>query len=235
MTSKFLAPDYPFISQSGVWEENRNLSSLSSSVHKEKSKVPALFLDRDGVIVKEVNYLQNPKDVELIQGAAKIIAKANKEKIPVIMVTNQAGIAYGMFGWKEFDAVQRRLHQDLEEHNAHIDAVFACPFHQKGDTIWGGHPDHEARKPQPGMLHRATRMLGVDLEKSWIVGDRASDIEAGLNAGLAGGLHVLTGHGNREGETSLAKELETKHFKVRTGSSIAESSQLPIFIARGGS
>ncbi|MFD2206450.1 D-glycero-alpha-D-manno-heptose-1,7-bisphosphate 7-phosphatase [Kiloniella antarctica] len=231
MTSIFLSTDYPYVSQTGVWEENRNQSSPFPSTPKGANKLPALFLDRDGVIVKEVNYLQNPKDVHLIQAAADIIAKANKKKVPVIMVTNQAGIAYGMFGWKEFDSVQRQLHDDLEKEGAHIDAVFACPFHQKGDTIWGDHPDHEARKPQPGMLFRATQMLDIDLERSWIVGDRASDIEAGLNAGLAGGLHVLTGHGNRSGEVSLAREHETEHYKVRTGSSIADSSELPIFFA----
>ncbi|MEH6630700.1 MAG: HAD family hydrolase [Halopseudomonas aestusnigri] len=224
MISKFSTSEYPFVSQTGVWEENRTLSA-----QKKLNKSPALFLDRDGVIVKEVNYLQNPKDVELIQGAAEIIAKANMKKIPVIMVTNQAGIAYGYFGWGEFDAVQHQVHDDLENFGAFIDAVFACPFHQKGDTIWGGHPDHEARKPQPGMLLRAEKMLNIDIANSWIVGDRDSDIEAGRNAGLAGGLHVLTGHGSREGEAGLANTLETPQFKVKSGASIKDAIQLPIF------
>ncbi len=226
MISKFSISEYPFVSQTGVWEENRTLPA-----QKDLDKSPALFLDRDGVIVKEVNYLQNPKDVELIQGAAEIIAKANKNKIPVIMVTNQAGIAYGYFGWEEFDAVQHQVHNDLEKLGACIDAVFACPFHQKGDTLWGGHPDHEARKPLPGMLLRAEKMLNIDFANSWIVGDRASDIEAGLHAGLAGGLHVLTGHGSREGETDLANALETPQFKVRSGANIIDAMQLPIFNA----
>ncbi|WP_419905802.1 D-glycero-alpha-D-manno-heptose-1,7-bisphosphate 7-phosphatase [Kiloniella sp.] len=224
MNLEFLTPEHPFVSQTGVWEENRCLST-----YEDQGKLPALFLDRDGVIVKEVNYLQHPNDVELIPGAAEVIATANEKKIPVIMVTNQAGIAYGYFGWKEFDAVQHQIHKDLEKLNARIDAVFACPFHQKGDTIWGGHPDHEARKPQPGMLLRASAMFDIDYKKSWIVGDRASDIEAGRNASIAGGLHVLTGHGSRDGEADLAKKLETSQFNVHTGDCISEVMTLPFF------
>ena len=220
MASVFTNSKYPYVSSAGVWQELRT---------GNLQKNPALFLDRDGVVVKEVNYLQDPDDVELIEGAAEVIARANQANIPVILVTNQAGIAYGYFGWSEFEAVQTKLHNDLNQRGAHIDAVFACPFHQNGDTIWGGYPEHEARKPNPGMLLRATKMLEIDLTKSWIVGDRDTDLEAGKKAGIAGGLHVLTGHGKREGERERANELAAPNFLVENAGSIQEAPKLPLF------
>ncbi|OUS12242.1 hypothetical protein A9Q97_06320 [Rhodospirillales bacterium 47_12_T64] len=226
MISKFTNPKFPFVSQTGIWEELR-----TDRFNTPQGKSPALFLDRDGVIVKEVNYLQDPDDVELIEGAAETILKANETNIPVIMVTNQAGIAYGYFGWAEFDAVQNQLHKELEERDARIDVILACPFHQKGDTLWGGYPDHEARKPHPGMLLRAVKMIDIDLAQSWIIGDRASDLEAGQNAGIAGGQHVLTGHGSRKGERDLANALITPSFSVREAVSIQDARTLPIFEA----
>ena len=95
-------------------------------------KRPALFLDRDGAVVIEAHYLHKVEDVELIPGAAATIAAANKNGIPVIFVTNQAGIGYGYFGWPDFFAVQERILSDLAAEGAFVDAVYACPFHEKG-------------------------------------------------------------------------------------------------------
>ncbi|WP_020592478.1 D-glycero-alpha-D-manno-heptose-1,7-bisphosphate 7-phosphatase [Kiloniella laminariae] len=220
MPQNFTTPDFPFVSSSGIWEELRAPNSSEPR--------PALFLDRDGVIVEEVNYLHKAEDLVLVAGAAEVIAKANRLKIPVVIVTNQAGIAYGYFGWQEFEVVQNKLHRELEALGATVDAVYACPFHQKGETIWSHADDHEARKPNPGMLTRAQEQLNLDLQRSWIVGDRDSDILAGKKAGLAGGLHVLTGHGKRPGERGAALQAGTQAYQIKTGNDLRAALELPL-------
>jgi len=186
-------------------------------------KVPALFLDRDGAVVVESHYLHRVEDVALIAGASATIAKANRCGIAVVFVTNQAGVGYGYFGWDAFLAVQERILGDLADDGAHVDAVFACPFHARGKPPYD-HPDHPARKPNPGMLTMAAKALNLDLPRSWIVGDRAGDLEAGRNAGIAGGVHVLTGHGSRDGERDRAMALGNDRFRAVPAPSIAEAA-----------
>jgi len=189
------------------------------------NKRPALFLDRDGAVVVEAHYLHKVEDVELIPGAAATIAAANAKEIPVILVTNQAGVGYGYFGWPEFVAVQDRIMSDLAANGAFIDGVYACPFHEKGKPPYD-QGDHPARKPNPEMLLTAARQMNIDLSRSWIVGDRAGDIGAGKNAHIAGGVHVLTGHGAREGENEEARALADQTYRVHTADSIAEIPDL---------
>jgi D-glycero-D-manno-heptose 1,7-bisphosphate phosphatase len=171
----------------------------------------ALFLDRDGVIVDEVNYLHKPEDVRVLGGAAELIASANALGIPVVVVTNQAGIGRGYYGWPEFTAVQQAIDAALAP--AAVDAVFACPFHADGKPPYDV-PDHPDRKPNPGMLLRAERLLGIDLAASWFVGDTAADVEAAARAGLAGAVHVLTGHGADQREAVLAAA-QPEGFELR--------------------
>ncbi|MHA1598575.1 MAG: D-glycero-alpha-D-manno-heptose-1,7-bisphosphate 7-phosphatase [Alphaproteobacteria bacterium] len=184
-------------------------------------KRPALFLDRDGAVVVEAHYLHEVDKVQLIDGAADTIVTANGLNIPVVFVTNQAGVGYGYFGWDAFLDVQRRILSDLAASGAFIDGVYACPFHEKGQPPYD-HADHPARKPNPGMLLSAARALNIDLEKSWIVGDRSGDIEAGLNAGIRGGVHVLTGHGARDGERDQALAFNSDRFQALSADSIAD-------------
>ncbi len=154
----------------------------------------ALFLDRDGVIVEDRGYVCRGEEIALIPGSAGVIAAANRAGIPVVVVTNQAGIARGYYGWKEFGEVEEAIARELAAAGASLDAVLACPYHPEGIAGWA-HPLHPGRKPQPGMLLAAQRLLGVDLRRSWIAGDKLDDLQAGYQAGLRGGLHVLTGHG----------------------------------------
>ncbi len=190
---------------------------------------PALFLDRDGVVVEETDYLSRPEDVRLIPGAAELIAAANRCRVPVILVTNQSGIGRGYYGWDAFAAVQRTILERLEMSRAFVDAVYACPHHADGIAPYR-HPDHPARKPNPGMLLRAETALGLDLASSWLVGDRAGDLDAGRRARLAGGVHVLTGHGSDKGERAAALALSSPGFKVGCASTVAEAMGLiPLF------
>ena len=174
---------------------------------------PALFLDRDGVVVEEVGYLSRPQDVVLETGAAETIAAFNRAGTPVVLVTNQSGVARGYFDWPAFEAVQAAVAERLAQTGAHLDAVFACGYHESGVGPLAV-ADHPWRKPSPGMFLAAASRMGLHLPRSLIVGDRAQDLAAGRAAGLTQGLHVATGHGY-EGEQAAARALNGPDFEVR--------------------
>jgi D-glycero-D-manno-heptose 1,7-bisphosphate phosphatase len=186
----------------------------------------ALFLDRDGVVVEETGYLRRVDDIILIPGATEVISAANKRGIPVIMVTNQSGIGRGYYGWSEFKSVQDALVATLADHGAKIDAVYACAHHPEAGGFLA-HPDHPARKPNPGMLLQAACDLALDLKSSWLVGDKAHDVEAAKRAGITGALQVATGYG--AAERQRAAKLTGPNFDLRFGQSIADAMTLPIF------
>ena len=191
---------------------------------------PALFLDRDGVVVEDVGYLSRAEEVALIPGAAKTIAMANARGIAVVIVTNQAGIGRGYYGWRDFEAVQEAMLAALAAAGARIDAVFACAHHPAGAAPYA-HPDHPARKPNPGMLRRAAEALGLELGRSWLIGDKAIDIEAARAAGLAGAVHVLTGHGAAQRDEVTA--MTGGALAVRLCRSIADAPRLiPLLAGR---
>lgn len=185
----------------------------------------ALFLDRDGVLVEEAHYLSKVEDVQLTPDAAKVVKRANDLGVPVILVTNQAGIGYGYFGWDAFVSVQERILGDLAQGGARVDGVFACPFHAKAQGVYV-HENHPARKPNPGMMLLARDQMGVDLDRSWIVGDRALDLQAGKNAGCQGGVHVLTGHGSKDGERDAALAVAGASFTVETAPNLGKALSL---------
>jgi D-glycero-D-manno-heptose 1,7-bisphosphate phosphatase len=179
-TSRFLVDGV------GCWAQHFGAGDFSGR--------PVLFLDRDGVVVEEVHFLRRVEDVRLADGMGPAIAAANVAGVPVVIVTNQSGVARGILGWDEFAAVQVEIVRQLAAAGASLAAVYACGYHSGGI----GALDEEAhpwRKPAPGMLLAARDRLGTDLGRSMIVGDRISDLEAGLNAGLRGGSLVLTGYG----------------------------------------
>ncbi len=217
MTSR---DDYP-LADDGTWCE----VLVKPAAHR-----PALFLDRDGVVVEEVEYLSRVADVTLVPGAAAVVAAANARNIPVVLVTNQAGIGRSYFGWREFAAVQQAIVAALAAGGARLDAVYACPHHPHGKGRFA-HPDHPARKPNPGMVLRAAADIGLALGGSWLVGDKVIDVEAARRAGLAGALHVMTGHG--PAERAGAAVLAAPGFDVRLGRSIADALILPIFATCG--
>jgi D-glycero-D-manno-heptose 1,7-bisphosphate phosphatase len=191
---------------------------------------PALFLDRDGAVVEDTEYLCRIEDIVMIPGAAALIAAANRRGVAVVLVTNQAGVGRGYYGWAEFKAVQQAVIAALATEGARLDAVYACAHHPEGRGAFA-HPDHPARKPNPGMLLQATADLALDLKSSWLVGDKAIDIEAAKRAGIAGAMQVATGHG--VAERQRAAGLATPAFEVRFGRSIADAMTLPILLPRG--
>jgi D-glycero-D-manno-heptose 1,7-bisphosphate phosphatase len=161
----------------------------------------AVFIDRDGTLNEEVGYLHRPEEVVLIPGATRAIAALNARGIPVLVVTNQAGIGRGKYGWAEFQEVTEHIARLLAADQAHLDGVYAAPHHELGLGEYA-HPDHPDRKPNPGMLLRAAMEHDLDLSRSWMIGDKSVDLEAGRRAGCQVAL-VLTGYG-REVDPGLA-------------------------------
>jgi D-glycero-D-manno-heptose 1,7-bisphosphate phosphatase len=185
--------------------------------------VPGLLLDRDGVLVREVNYLHRRQDVEIAPGAAALLRWAAQMGLPVAVVTNQAGVARGIFGWDEFRAVQDEITARLADDGVGVDLTIACPFHPDHTQGWSAAHAHW-RKPGPGMLQQAANLLNLDLGRSWMVGDNESDIAAAKAAGLAGAVHVLTGHGAafRDGARALANA----NFAVLCAAGLEEALDL---------
>lgn len=192
---------------------------------------PALFLDRDGTIVEEVGHLCRPQDVRLVRGSAALVAAANRANVPVVIVSNQSGIGRRLFDWGDFAAVQHRMLELLAAEGATIDAVFACPHHAEAEPPWQ-RADHPARKPNPAMLRDAAQMLPIALHDSWIVGDRASDLSAGRNAGLCGGLLVLSATVDQPGELRGAQTLASTSFRVFVTPSLVDVLQVVPLLER---
>lgn len=171
---------------------------------------PAIFLDRDKVLLDDPGYLHSPSQVRLLEGAAELVAWANTCNLPTIMVTNQSGIGRGLYGWHDFHAVNNRMHALLSEAGAAIDVEVACAWHEDGMAPLKA-PDHHWRKPQPGMLIAAAEEIGCQLATSWMVGDRKTDMEAAYNAGLSGGVWICEDH--TPGQLWL-RELSVGSFEV---------------------
>ncbi|WP_366664370.1 HAD family hydrolase [Mesorhizobium sp.] len=160
------------------------------------ANTPALFLDRDGTINVDTGYPDDPADIVLRNDIAPAIVAANGANIPVVVVTNQSGIARGYFGWDEFALVNGRVLELLADSGACVDMVLACAYHDAGAgplTV----ASHPMRKPNPGMLIEAAKRLGLDLKRSLIVGDKPADMEAGRRAGLRRGW-LVDGRGSDE-------------------------------------
>jgi D-glycero-D-manno-heptose 1,7-bisphosphate phosphatase len=181
---------------------------------------PALFLDRDGVIVADTQYLGRAQDVRMLASAGVAIARCNERGIPVIVVSNQSGIARGLYDWSGFAAVQAAIASALAQAGARLDAVFACAHHADGKAPLNV-ADHPWRKPNPGMIVAAAERMKLDLAHSWIAGDRASDLAAGKAAGLAGG--ILIAPRAHDAERAAAMRLRSGEFVVDVAPSLADA------------
>ena len=181
---------------------------------------PALFLDRDGVIVEDTHYLGRPEDIRMLPGAAEAIAQCNRLRIPLVLVSNQSGIARGLYDWEGFCAVQAALAVALAHAGGHLDAVLACAYHADGRAPLNV-ADHPWRKPNPGMILAAGRRMKLDLPRSWIVGDRAIDLVAGQSARLSGG--ILLSASDSDPERDAVAKLAADGFAVERAMSLAEA------------
>lgn len=155
----------------------------------------AVFLDRDGTIIEDKDYLSDPDGVELIPGVAEAIVRLNQRGIRAILVTNQSGVARGYFTVGTVEAIHRRLAELLTGENAFLDSIYFCP-HLPHDILPVDRPPCDCRKPETGMVLRARSDHDIDLEKSFFIGDRLTDIELAERVGGTGIL-VRTGYGRK--------------------------------------
>jgi D-glycero-D-manno-heptose 1,7-bisphosphate phosphatase len=144
---------------------------------------PALFLDRDGVINVDTNFLYRVEECVLIPGIASLIRTANQLGYATIVVTNQSGIGRGKYSEEDFHILMEHMSAELQKQGARLDAVYFSPFHPI-HGIGEYQRDTDCRKPSPGMLLRAASEHGLDLGRSFMVGDRCTDLQAGEAAGV---------------------------------------------------
>jgi len=149
---------------------------------------PAVFLDRDGTIIREAHYLADPERVELVPGAAPALRALKDGGYRLIVVTNQSGIARGLYTEDDYRAVWKRLDQVLAKGGVRLDATYYCPHHTGRPYIC------DCRKPALGMYRRAAVEHHVDLALSWYVGDKVTDVLPSVALG-GRGILVRTGYG----------------------------------------
>jgi len=185
----------------------------------------AVFLDRDGVIVEQNGYLNRADDLRLVPGAAEAIARLNTAKIPVIVVTNQGGVAMGHLTIADLEKIHARMQRELAAHNAHLDAIYYCPHHPKAFAAETGTDplrDCSWRKPGIEMLERARDEHGIDLTCSYLVGDSTGDILAGQRAGCRTVL-VATGFGGSDRLYAVEPDLSAADLSEAIDQILAEA------------
>jgi D-glycero-D-manno-heptose 1,7-bisphosphate phosphatase len=160
----------------------------------------AIFLDRDGTLMKDVGHCSRPDDVQLLEGVDKLLPKLKAAGFQLVIVTNQSGIGRGYFTEEDFWSVQHELERQLGP--GIIDATYFCADTPQKESV--------RRKPNPGMLLEAARDLDLDLERSYMVGDKASDTQAGVRAGVRAA--ILIGADAAIGSTESGAALIAKDF-----------------------
>ena len=162
----------------------------------------AVFIDRDGTISEEIGYVNHPSRYRVFPYSAEAVRLLNEAGWLAILVTNQAGVARGYFTEDLIAAVHDVLKLELESKGAHLDAIYYCAHHPSvGELPYRF--DCDCRKPKPGLILRAAAELEIDLQQSWMIGDRYSDIELALNAQTRSAF-VLSGYGRGEWEYQRA-------------------------------
>jgi len=156
----------------------------------------AVFLDRDGTIVKQVELLHRVSEIRILPGAAEAVKKLNKLGYLAIVLTNQPVVARGIIGEKEVDKIHAVLIERLNRKGARLDAIYYCPHHPEAN-VKKYRIKCRCRKPNIGMILKAAKKYGINLKKSFMVGDSTRDILAGNRAGLKVIL-VKTGHGGKD-------------------------------------
>lgn len=158
----------------------------------------AVFIDRDGTISEEVGYINHPSRFTVFPYSAPAVKLLNDQGWLAILVTNQAGVARGYFSEAMIQTVHEKLRRDLGSSGARLDGIYYCAHHPSvGEEPY--RQDCDCRKPKPGLVHRAADELDIQLDESWMIGDRYSDIEMARNAGVQSAF-VLSGYGRGEWE-----------------------------------
>ncbi len=171
----------------------------------------AVFVDRDGTVTKEGEWIVHPGALELVPDAAEAIVKLHGAGFLVVMFTNQSGVARGLITEEGLTSIHAHMQSLLERGGAYVDAIYVCPHHPT-EGIGRYKADCWCRKPKPGLILRARDEMGIDLSRSWCIGDMERDIESGKRAGVRGIL-VATGKGVGE-EAQMRAEGRTPEVFV---------------------
>ena len=182
--------------------EKKIIFNFPDKRNKENSS-GAIFFDRDGVINEDCHYIKDPNQVKLCLGAKVLIRKIFQKNIPIVIITNQSGISKKYLNWEEYNLVTKRIIYDLGEPNP-LSAIYANSYK---DTNNG----NNWRKPNPNMIIQASKDLKIDLNKSILIGDRLTDLEAGYRSGIKTLIHVMTGHGSVERD-EVINNFKNEHF-----------------------
>lgn len=164
----------------------------------------AVFLDRDGTLIEERDYLADPDDLRLYPGVGPALLRLREAGYLLVCVTNQSGVARGYFDEVAVARVHERLHADLARDGVALDLVLYAPYHPDHAALPGWDPTW--RKPGDGMYRAALARLDVDPARSWCVGDAVRDLRGGASAGVENHLLVRTGHGERSLEETPPSE-----------------------------
>lgn len=164
---------------------------LPETLNIARSELPirrrsVLFLDRDGVLNIEKNYLYRPEDFEWVEGAVDVIRRRNDRGDAVVVVTNQAGVARGMYGEDDVRDLHSYIQEDLYARGAFVDAFYYCPYHEAATVDQYRVKNHPNRKPNPGMLLTAARDLNLDMSRAIMIGDMETDVAAAEAASIKG-------------------------------------------------
>ena len=180
-------------------------------------KATAIFLDRDGTLIPDRNYISDPDEVELLAGSAEAVRRFCDAGYLVVLASNQSGIARGLFDEEALDDVHARLQDLLADEGVALDGAYYCPYLDGPEaTVEAYRRDSELRKPKPGMLLQAARELNIDLKRSWMIGDSPTDALAGARSGCRTIL-LDNGHGNLD-------DLDVK--VTHTAANLAEAADL---------
>lgn len=162
----------------------------------------AVFLDRDGTLIEECHFLSDPEKVKLLPGVSDGLRKFREAGFLLVMVSNQSGVARGLMSEGDVEIVNERVELLLDQEGVPLDAVYYCPHYPEG-KIPKYAVECSCRKPQPGMALLAAKEQDLDLSRSYMIGDKSSDMEFGKNAAMRGMIMVETGYGKSGGERTF--------------------------------
>ena len=178
----------------------RAIRIIRFSVAYNKDMFPAIFLDRDGVVIENrADYVREWSHVTILPNAIDALSGFHLEGFKIIIVTNQSAVGRGMLNLQDAQRINERLVKTIKELGGWVDGVFMCPHKPEDNCV--------CRKPQPGLLLQAARESSIDLGTSWMVGDAWTDLLAGQAAGVAGTIMVRTGRGASQLDQTQPNEI----------------------------